>query len=250
MLLNFYLKKVLIPQKTLKLEKIIYLIYFKYLRRQGWTISLAKNSSSLNLSSRNVGLHYLLAYSHNNSYNDKSNINEFWFHLYKQLYFTHLFKISTELKNINSHKIIPHSTLMYMMYSMKAVRWKRYYVSHGNEIIEVLFLCLWLKNLKLFMDWMRKHFEKTNLKKHKKLFLLLNFLLGKLIWNYNIFLQLKGLRVVLRGKFGKAGSVRKTRKYIRRGKCSYTTKNIALINQTNVIRTLTGVYSIKMEVFF
>ena len=97
---------------------------------------------------------------------------------------------------------------------------------------------------------MRGYFERTNLKKHRKLFLLLNLLLGKLVWNYNIFLQLKGLRVVLLGKFGKAGSVRKTRRYIRRGKCSYTSKNIALINQTNVIRTLTGVFSIKMEIFF
>lgn len=55
---------------------------------------------------------------------------------------------------------------------------------------------------------------------------------------------------MLRGKFGKAGSVRKTRRYIRKGKCSYTSKNIALVNQTNVIRTLTGVFSIKLEVFF
>lgn len=97
---------------------------------------------------------------------------------------------------------------------------------------------------------MRKHFEKTNLKKHRKLFLLLNLLLGKFIWNYNIFLNLQGLRVALIGKFGKAGSVRKSRRYIRRGKCSYTTKKIALINQTNIIRTLTGVFSIKFEVFY
>lgn len=97
---------------------------------------------------------------------------------------------------------------------------------------------------------MRKYFEKTNLKKHRKLFLLLNLLLGRFVWSYNLFLQLKGLRIILRGKFGKAGSVRKTRKYIKRGKCSYTTKKIALINQTNLIRTLTGVFSIKFEVFF
>lgn len=70
------------------------------------------------------------------------------------------------------------------------------------------------------------------------------------MWGNNLFLQLKGMRVVLRGKFGKAGSVRKIRRYIRRGKCSYTTKKIALINQTNVIKTLTGVFSIKFEVFY
>lgn len=113
-----------------------------------------------------------------------------------------------------------------------------------------MFLSLWLKNLRLFMEWMRRYFEQTNLKKHRRLFLLLNIIIGRLIWGHNLFLQLKGLRVTLRGKFGKAGSVRKTRKYIRRGKCSYTTKKIAMISQTNVIRTLTGVFSIKFEVFF
>ncbi len=100
------------------------------------------------------------------------------------------------------------------------------------------------------MEWMRKYFEKNNLKKHRRLFSLLNVIIGRLIWSHNLFLQLKGMRVTLRGKFGKAGSVRKTRKYIRRGKCSYTTKKIAMISQTNIIRTLTGVFSIKFEVFY
>ncbi len=140
--------------------------------------------------------------------------------------------------------------IYYIVYAVKLVNWKKYYIIHSNHIVEILFIALWLKNIKLFMEWMRKYFEKTNLKKHRKLFLLLNLLLGKLIWNYNIFLQLKGLRVILKGKFGKAGSVRKTTRYIKKGKCSYTSKNIALINQTNIIRTLTGVFSIKFEIFF
>lgn len=65
-----------------------------------------------------------------------------------------------------------------------------------------------------------------------------------------MFLNLKGLRVSLRGKFGKAGSVRKIRRYIRRGKCSYSSKNLAMSEQTKVIRTITGVFSIKIEIFF
>lgn len=178
------------------------------------------------------------------------NTNMFFYFLYQQQYFSSIYKTPVLLKNINSVDIIPYSTLKYLINSVKHIKWKRYFIMHGNEIVELLFISLWLKNLKLFMDWMKKHFEKTNLKKHRKLFLLLNLLLGKFIWNYNIFLNLQGLRVSLIGKFGKAGSVRKTRRYIRRGKCSYTTKKIALINQTNVIRTLTGVFSIKMEVFF
>ena len=178
------------------------------------------------------------------------DMNNFWFFLYQQHYLSNLFKLPVVFKSFNSQEVVPRSLLLYMTHSVKLIKWKKYYITHSNEIIEILFLCLWLKNIKLFMDWMRRYFEKTNLKKHRKLFLLLNLLLGKFVWNYNIFLQLKGLRVILRGKFGKAGSVRKTRKYIRRGKCSYTAKNIALINQTNIIRTLTGVFSIKFEVFF
>lgn len=173
-----------------------------------------------------------------------------WFFLYYQQYLSTIFNFPITFKVFNSRDVVPKSLIHYVVHSVKLVKWKRYYILHSNEIIETLFLCLWLKNIKLFMEWMRKYFEKTNLKKHRKLFLLLNMLLGKLVWNYNIFLQLKGLRVILRGKFGKAGSVRKTRRYIRRGKCSYTAKNIALIHQTNVIRTLTGVFSIKFEVFF
>lgn len=184
---------------------------------------------------------------------DKSsdaNLYNLWFFLYQQQYFGTIFKTPLILKTMNALDIVPQSTLTYMINSVKHIRWKKYFIMHSNEVVEILFLSIWLKNLKLFMDWMRKHFEKTNLKKHRRLFLLLNLLLGKFMWNYNIFFSLHGLRVVLLGKFGKAGSVRKTRRYIRRGKCSYTTKNIALINQTNVIRTLTGVFSIKVEVFY
>jgi len=178
------------------------------------------------------------------------SVHTFLFFLYQQHYFSTIYKTPVVLKNINALDVVPYSTLKYLINSVRHIKWKRYFIMHSNEIIEILFISLWLKNLKLFMDWMRKHFEKTNLKKHRKLFLLLNLLLGKFIWNYNIFLNLQGLRVALIGKFGKAGSVRKSRRYIRRGKCSYTTKKIALINQTNVIRTLTGVFSIKFEVFY
>lgn len=207
---------------------------------------------SLSSRTKPINTKHLFLLNTNLKLNPNTQIDSynFWFFLYQQQYFSLLFRLPVVLKNFNSQNVIPASLLLYMLHSIKLIRWKRFYIMHSNEIVEVLFLSLWLKNIKLFMDWMRKYFEKTNLKKHRKLFILLNILLGKLVWNYNIFLQLKGLRVILRGKFGKAGSVRKTRRYIRRGKCSYTSKNIALINQTNIIRTLTGVFAIKFEVFF
>jgi len=245
-------------------------LYFKHInlsniyikRRKHNRISLYRNlffpvkwhsSNTIKLCKSKVGLQKQLnLLSINFIYEKPTRFDpfNFWFFLYQQYYLGTLFKLPVKFKNMNSQLIVPSSLLAYMTHSVKLIKWKKYYIMHSNEIIEVLFICLWLKNIKLFMDWMRKYFERTNLKKHRKLFLLLNLLLGKLVWNYNLFLQLKGLRVILRGKFGKAGSVRKTRKYIKRGKCSYTAKNIALVNQTNIIRTLTGVFAIKFEVFF
>jgi len=178
------------------------------------------------------------------------NLSNYWLFLYQQQYISLMLDNLVVFKSINSQQLIPQSLIAYIIYSVKSYNWKRYNITHSNEVIELLFISLWLKNLTLFMGWMRKYFEKANLKKHRKLFLLLNFLLGRFIWNYNIFLNLKGLRIILLGKFGKAGSVRKIRKYIKKGKCSYTSKNISLINQTNIIRTITGVFSIKMEIFY
>lgn len=193
---------------------------------------------------------FLISSVYGENSQDSNDLLGLWTFLQREQYLGGLLKLPVQLKNINIQSVVPSDLVLYMVHAARSIKWKRYYIAHGNEIIEVLFLSLWLKNLRLFMEWMRKYFEQTNLKKHRRLFLLLNIIIGRLIWGHNLFLQLKGLRVTLRGKFGKAGSVRKTRKYIRRGKCSYTTKKIAMISQTNVIRTLTGVFSIKFEVFF
>lgn len=182
--------------------------------------------------------------------NDPYQTFVFFNFLNEQVYYSVFFKNKTFIKHLNVQEVIPKFLLPYIMYTTKTVNWRRYKIIHSNEIIEILFISLWLKNLTMFMKWVRRFFEKDEIKKHKKLFLLLNTLLGKVIWGFNIFLKLRGLRTTVKGKFGKAGSVRKSRRYIKRGKCSYTSKNIAMVSQTKVIRTLTGVFSIKLEVFY
>ncbi len=184
---------------------------------------------------------------------DKKNefdMFNFYILIYKKYYLGKILRTPIYFKSFNIQDIIPQELLSYMMYSVKSIKWKKFYIIHSNEIIEMLFLCLWLKNINLFIRWIRRYFEKNNLKKHKKLFLLFKYLLGNFIWNYNIFFRLRGVRFILRGKFGKAGSVRKSRKYIKRGKCSYSSKNLALVHRSTVIRTTTGTFSIKLEIFF
>lgn len=193
-------------------------------------------------------LNFMLLNMENNE-EDFNIIGQYLF-IYKKYYLSQIIQTPIYFQSINLQDIIPEALLSYMMYSVKSIKWKKFYIIHSNEIIEMLFLCLWLKNINLFVRWIRKYFERNNLKRHKKLFLLFKYLLGNFIWNYNLFFQLRGLRFILRGKFGKAGSVRKTRKYIKRGKCSYSSKKLALVHKTTVIRTTTGTFSIKLEIFF
>lgn len=249
MLLNFYLKNKKPYNIKLNKKAIAKFVYFCYLiKHKKWplkVIMIDKNTMyKLNVYNRMVGM------ANNSSLTADQIDLTFWTYLHENFYFSKFFKTNTILKNINAHSILPSSIIPYMMYASTAVNWRRYKIIHSNEIVEILFISLWLKNTNMFMRWVRKFFEKNDLKKHKKLFLLMNRLLGSFIWSFNIFLKLKGIRFVMRGKFGKAGSVRKSRRYIKRGKCTSTSKNVAMTSQTKVIRTLTGVFSLKLELFF
>jgi len=202
---------------------------------------------------RQLNLNILLKFNNNKDPRfNNSNFNRFvyWFYFHQNFFFSALFKKTTILRYLNSRDVIPSSLLPYIVFSSKAINWRRHKIIHSNEIIELLFVSLWLKNLNLFMNWLRKYFEDRDLKKHRKVVILLGILLGKFAWGFNIFTRLKGLRVSIIGKFGKAGSVRKSRKYIKRGKCSFTSKKLAMVTQTKVIRTITGVFSVKLELFY
>ena len=140
--------------------------------------------------------------------------------------------------------------LAVIMFRLKHIRWGKYNIKHINQVIELLLLSVQLKNLNLLAIWIKKYFESNNLKKHKKLYHLLKYLLIKFIWRFNIYLQVRGVRLKTKGKFAKAGSVRKVRKCMQRGVCSYTTKSLALISRKIIIRTSTGTLGMSLELFF
>lgn len=250
MLVYAYLKWLNLSKNILRKRKWKKIVSARYIRFSSARNGGVVNSPLMFARPQMIDSIFLLSSIYMPGSGKEFNGNNFWFYLYQQHYFSLLFKCPILLKSINALDVVPSDLLLYTINTVRSARWKRFSITHSNEIIEILFISLWVKNLKLFMEWMKRYFESTHLKKHRKLFLFLNILIGRVMWGNNLFLQLKGMRVVLRGKFGKAGSVRKIRRYIRRGKCSYTTKKIALINQTNVIKTLTGVFSIKFEVFY
>ena len=98
------------------------IIYFRYIRRRG---SVKKCTLNTNFFLPEVQTSQLVHLYTNFSQNEVSNyleLNDLWFHMYKQLYFGKIFKISTELKNINVQQVIPQSTLLYMMHAVRSIR--------------------------------------------------------------------------------------------------------------------------------
>lgn len=62
--------------------------------------------------------------------------------------------------------------------------------------------------------------------------------------------MVKGVNLSLKGKFAKAGSVRKSRRYIISGQSSRTSKQLGVYSKKLVIRTVTGVLGLKLSIFF
>ena len=145
---------------------------------------------------------------------------------------------------------MPRELFCVVMYNLKNIRWWRYEVKYGNQLVELLLISIQLKNLNLVIRWIKGYFEKRTLKKHKKLFIFLKFLFLNLIWKFQIKFGIRGVRAYLRGKIGKPGSVRKSKKLLQRGKISYTSKSLAMITEKTIIRTMTGTMGLTLELFF
>ena len=136
------------------------------------------------------------------------------------------------------------------MFQLKKIKWWKYEVKHSTQLVELILIALQFKNLNLIMKWIKSYFERRKLKKHKKLFFFLKYLFLNLIWKFSIKFNIKGIRLYLKGKIGKSGSVRKSKKFGQKGKVSYTTKSLALVSERIVVRTTTGTMGLLLEMFF
>lgn len=184
------------------------------------------------------------------SFKNRVSLGTYWFLFYTQIYYQSLMHTPVSLVNINTRNLMPQHFLLHVLATLKSVKWRVYYLPSGIKFVEMLFIAMITKNTTILMRWIRFYFEKTNLKKHKRLFLFLKLILSRLIWNYNNYFSLRGVHLSLRGKFARTGSVRKSRRYIICGKVSRTSKNIAIYSKKTTIRTLTGVMGLKLSLFF
>lgn len=100
------------------------------------------NFPSLHLSLSTKAPLRILQAAHLNAGMSEFSVHTFLFFLYQQQYFSTIYKTPVVLKNINALDVVPYSTLKYLINSVRHIRWKRYFIMHSNEIIEILFISL------------------------------------------------------------------------------------------------------------
>lgn len=184
------------------------------------------------------------------NFSSKLILNNLCVIFYLQSYYNLLLKSPISLLNLNTAELVPAELLLHTLSALKTIKWSANSIRSSFDFVEMLFIAMSTKNINDLMGWIRSYFEKTNLKKHKKLFLFLKLIFSTLIWNYNTYFLVKGVHLSLKGKFAKSGSVRKSRRYILKGQVSRVNKGLGMLSKKFTIRTLTGVLGLKFCIFF
>ena len=106
------------------------------------------------------------------------------------------------------------------------------------------------KDLTSFVSMMLKWLFNSPLKKHKRIFVLINKFLK--IWYEALeeFKKIRGYCIFFKGKLGKKGSVRKSKYFAKKGEVSYSTKSLKVNYKTFHFGTLTGVVGGGLSVFY
>ena len=228
--------------------KIIWLVFLLGLRIKRVSNFFLLSKKPHSLSFNNTQFRYLFLILERIPQQDSLFYSFFLY--YQNLYLNELLKFPCQIKNYNASDFLSKELMCVLMYNFRSIRWWKYEIKHSNQLIELILISIQLKNLNLVMKWIKSYFEKRVLKKHKKLFIFLKYLFLILIWRFQLYFNIRGVRLYFKGKIGKAGSVRKSKKIVQRGRVSYSTKSLALVSEKIVMRTLTGTLGLTLELFF
>lgn len=106
------------------------------------------------------------------------------------------------------------------------------------------------KDLTNFVAMIVKWLFSVHLKKHRRIFVLINKILRVLYSALYEYKKIRGYCIFFKGKLGRKGSVRKTKYFAKRGEISYSTKSLRLSYRTFHFGTLTGVVGGGLSVFY
>lgn len=119
-----------------------------------------------------------------------------------------------------------------------------------NESLQILWICLKLKDPYLLSNWMLHMFYKISFWKYKMLFRYMQYILRYFFWPLFDKIKVKGLKFQLKGKVSVAGNARKRTVRYKIGSTGHASFNNRVLTNLNLLRTFTGVIGFRTWLIF
>ena len=119
-----------------------------------------------------------------------------------------------------------------------------------KESLQVTYLSLKLKDPSLLSSWLSRTIHKVSFWKYRAFFRYLKFLLQNLFLPSFPFLEMKGVKLKLKGKVSVAGNARTRSIYYRVGSTGQSTFNSRVLHNLTFFYTFTGILGLQIWFYF
>jgi len=119
-----------------------------------------------------------------------------------------------------------------------------------SEMLEILFLSFFYKDLNLLINWFIKTMGRIQFKNHKKFLNLFKFTINSYSKLFVYANNVSGFFFDIRGKVGVSGNAKKRHFSFNEGEFSKTTKNSKFEYQHQIVRTFTGALGVTMILYY
>ena len=175
----------------------------------------------------------------------QNDINfSYFMNLYFNNYIIHKLGQQSVLVFNNLNLIINNSNYYINLLKKKIIKNKNYNFYYISNVINCLLLSLYFKDSSIFMNNIIKLFETSFYKNHRKILVMLRYLL-KLSTQLFFFFNILGILFRAKGKIGLGGNSKKKKIKLIFNKLKLNNKNIKLCYSNNRARTDSGVLGLN-----
>jgi hypothetical protein len=119
-----------------------------------------------------------------------------------------------------------------------------------EEALHIIHLSFYLKDPKIMCSWLKAMILRISFWKTRSIFRFLKYLFFNYFQHVFSDLNVKGLKIRLKGKISAAGNSRKRTILYRIGKTSHSTTSLRVLNESTTINTFTGVMGFNIWIFY
>lgn len=119
-----------------------------------------------------------------------------------------------------------------------------------SEFIEIVFLGLKQKNLTVILSYIQKILNKLIIWDHKRFFVFLYELFREHFFYFFDSLNIKGMRIILKGKIGVGGNSRKRKMYLKLGSVTKIQPFRSVQTMNALLSTTTGALGLTVNIYY